>query len=77
MPQTPDQPRPRWFKSSFSEPNTQCVETAFLPGRTLVRDSKLGDASPVLHLPTTEMRALLDAAKAGHLDDLIVVSRPA
>lgn len=38
----------RWFKSSYSSANAECVEAAFVPRHRLVRDSKLGEASPVL-----------------------------
>jgi hypothetical protein len=46
----------------------QCVEVAFLPGRRLVRDSKLGDASPVLAVSTAEWSTFTAVLKAGRLD---------
>ncbi|MEU4212123.1 DUF397 domain-containing protein [Streptomyces sp. NPDC026206] len=36
--------RPPWFKSSYSQPDANCVEVAIPPGMVLVRDSKLGSA---------------------------------
>ncbi len=68
MGNTPDQPRLRWFKSSFSAANTSCVETAFLLDRTLLRDSKLGDASPVLTFTDTEWAAFTAGVRAGEFD---------
>lgn len=59
-----------WFKSSFSHDNG-CVETAILEDGTIgVRDSKLGDDSPVLTFSRTELRAFLDSARSGEFDDL-------
>jgi hypothetical protein len=60
----------RWRKSSFSGDNGGCFEFAPSTVGVAVRDSKLGDASPLLHFTTTEMQAMLDGAKAGEFDDL-------
>jgi len=38
----------RWFTSSYSSANAECVEAAFIPGRALLRDSKIGEGSPIL-----------------------------
>lgn len=38
-----------WAKSSYSGPNGNCVEARIDNGHVLVRDSKLGAASPVLN----------------------------
>jgi hypothetical protein len=58
-----------WFTSSYTAAQTQCVEVAYLPGHRLVRDSKLGDASPVLAVSPDEWSAFTAVVKAGHLDD--------
>lgn len=58
----------RWFTSSYSAAQAQCVEVAFLSGHRLVRDSKLGDASPVLAISPTEWSAFTAVVKAGRLN---------
>lgn len=58
----------RWFTSSYSAAQAQCVEVAFLPGHRLVRDSKLGEASPVLTVTPTDWSAFTAVVKAGRLD---------
>ncbi|MGH3809140.1 MAG: DUF397 domain-containing protein [Pseudonocardiaceae bacterium] len=58
----------RWFTSSYSSGSAQCVEVAVLPGHWLVRDSKLGDASPVLAVSPTDWSAFTAGVQAGHLD---------
>jgi hypothetical protein len=58
----------RWFTSSYSAAQAQCVEMAYLPGHRLVRDSKLGDASPILAISPDEWSAFTAVVKAGHLD---------
>lgn len=56
-----------WRKSSHSGNDGACVEVASAsPGR-LVRDSKLGERSPVLSVPVAEFGAFLDAVRAGRL----------
>lgn len=67
----PNYAHTRWIKSSFSEPATQCVELAVADGQVGVRDSKLGDASPVLSFTPGEFRAFLSGAKAGEFDELV------
>jgi hypothetical protein len=37
-----------WRKSSYSERQNNCVETTTGPAAVYVRDSKLGEASPIL-----------------------------
>jgi hypothetical protein len=60
-----------WRKSTFSN-NGSCVELADLgAGIVGVRDSKLGDSSPVLHFTRTEIAAWLAGSKAGEFDDLV------
>ncbi|MFR9727957.1 DUF397 domain-containing protein [Saccharopolyspora sp. MS10] len=47
----------------------QLVEVATnVPGSALVRDSKLGDASPVLETTPTAMVAFLSAIRSGRFD---------
>jgi len=63
-----DMPDAHWFTSSYSSGSAQCVEVAFLSGRQLVRDSKLGDASPILAVSPDEWSAFTAVVKAGRLD---------
>lgn len=57
-----------WRKSSYSSNQGACVEVADLAtGGQAVRDSKLGDASPVLRFGTAEMAALAADVKAGRI----------
>ncbi|GAA3359271.1 DUF397 domain-containing protein [Saccharopolyspora gregorii] len=62
-------PEPNWIKSARSGQANACVETALnLPGRALLRDSKLGEASPVLAASTAGFAAFLGAVKSGRYD---------
>lgn len=55
-----------WWKSSFSNGASACVETALHPdGGVAVRDSKLGAASPVLRFDLGEWRAFIRSVRAG------------
>lgn len=55
---------PAFRKSSYSsDQGANCVEVADLPGWHLVRDSKLGDASPVLRFPASEWTAFVAELK--------------
>lgn len=58
-----------WRKSSFSY-GADCVEIGSDSGEALVRNSKLGENSPVLRFTRTEWIAFLRGAKAGEFDDL-------
>lgn len=62
---------PRWRKATASASNGSCVELADLgDGLIGVRDSKLGDASPVLTFTRAEVAAWLEGARSGEFDDL-------
>ncbi|MEU5872337.1 DUF397 domain-containing protein [Glycomyces sp. NPDC047369] len=54
-----------WRKSSrsTSDGNQNCVEARAFEGRFQVRDSKLGEDSPVFDLPAAEFSGLLVAAR--------------
>jgi hypothetical protein len=60
-----------WRKATFSDGNQACVEVA-TPGSdtALVRDSKHPGAGH-LTFSRSEIAALVAAAKAGELDDLV------
>lgn len=63
--------QPHWRKSTFSGGGLDCVEVADLGDDMVgVRDSKLGESSPVLSFRRSEMAAWLTGAKAGEFDDL-------
>ncbi|WP_410601184.1 DUF397 domain-containing protein [Amycolatopsis sp. lyj-90] len=73
-----DSPRPTfthasgWWKSSYSNGASGCVEfNASVPGYVGVRDSKLGEKSPVLVFEPHEIQAFVLGAKAGEFDDLL------
>jgi Domain of unknown function (DUF397) len=58
----------RWFKSSASFSNSNCVEVASLPGAEVgVRDSKDSE-SPVLRFTSDEWHAFLGRAQNGEFD---------
>jgi Domain of unknown function (DUF397) len=67
---TPDFSHAQWIKSSRSEPSNACVQLAVVDGVIGMRDSKLGDASPILTFTPAELDAFLDGAKAGEFDHL-------
>jgi len=61
-------PELHWRTSSFTD-NGTCVEVAYLPaGDRLVRDTKLGEASPVLQYTAAEWQAFIAGVKAGEFD---------
>jgi hypothetical protein len=58
-----------WHKSTFSGQGNSCVEVADLPGNgRAVRDSKLGDDSPVLTFNAAEWDAFTRGVGAGEFD---------
>ncbi|MEV5538027.1 DUF397 domain-containing protein [Saccharopolyspora shandongensis] len=58
-----------WHKSTRSSGNPQqCVEVGVAPGARGVRDSKLGESSPVLAFSRDAFAAFLGEIKAGRLD---------
>jgi hypothetical protein len=75
MSSDPNKPLLTWRKSSYSTGDSsggECVELAPLPeGGVAVRDSKLGDQSPVVNFTQAELRAFVLGVKAGEFDDLI------
>ncbi|GAA2679363.1 MULTISPECIES: DUF397 domain-containing protein [Actinosynnema] len=58
-----------WVKAHRSAGQNGCVEINLrVSGHAGIRDSKLGDASPVIVLTRTGMDALLGAIADGHFD---------
>lgn len=57
-----------WRKSSRSTNTNSCVEVAQAPGVAAVRDSKKGNASPVLVFAPAAFAAFIDTVKDGQLD---------
>ncbi|EMD23760.1 DUF397 domain-containing protein [Amycolatopsis azurea] len=61
-----------WWKSSYSAGANGCVEVNdSVTGYVGVRDSKLGDNSPVLVFEPHEIRAFVLGAKNGEFDHLL------
>ncbi|MFE3187799.1 DUF397 domain-containing protein [Nocardia sp. NPDC059240] len=60
----------RWFKSTYSSSSGgDCVEAAHLGGgRVAVRDSKLGDTSPVLVFASVDWDRFTSAVQGGWFD---------
>ncbi|MFC8008954.1 DUF397 domain-containing protein [Streptomyces cinereoruber] len=57
-----------WRKSSYSNGQAECVETAVLPdGGRAVRDSK-DKSGPILRFTPGEWRAFIVGARAGEFD---------
>lgn len=57
-----------WRKSSFSGGVGECVEVRWSAGLVEVRDSKLGEASPVLRFTRVEFAAFVAGVKGGEFD---------
>ncbi|MET8797345.1 DUF397 domain-containing protein [Nocardia sp. NPDC004568] len=65
---TADQSTARWFKSSHSAPDKDCVEAAFLDGGMVgVRDSK-NPAGPALVFAPAEWDTFTATLRTGDLD---------
>lgn len=60
--------RAQWRKSSYSAGQNNCVEIATADGWVGVRDSKLGEASPILTFTPAEWAAFTAGVRAGELD---------
>ncbi len=59
----------KWFKSTKSGTNGNCVEVASSSdGEIWLRDSKLGEASPVLKFTTGEWQAFVDGVRENEFD---------
>ncbi|SDO89838.1 protein of unknown function [Actinopolyspora xinjiangensis] len=54
-----------WRKSSFSRPQGDCVEVSSAPEVVGVRDSKRGDASPVLVFDPLRWREFVAGLRDG------------
>ncbi len=65
---TPDLTGARWRKSSRSNGTGACVEVGLTESATGVRDTKLGDASPILVFPRDQWTSFLRSVKSGDLD---------
>jgi hypothetical protein len=59
--------RAEWRKSSYSTHETNCVEVATVDGWVGVRDSKLGEGSPILTYTQAEWAAFVAGIRAGEL----------
>ncbi|WP_067710268.1 DUF397 domain-containing protein [Nocardia yamanashiensis] len=58
-----------WFKSTRSHGSGECVETAHLPGGSVgVRDSKLGEESPILVFRAASWDVFVDSLRVGAFD---------
>jgi hypothetical protein len=54
-----------WQKSSRSQPQGNCVELRQRTNAVQIRDSKLGDASPVFDLDGETYASLIEELKRG------------
>jgi Domain of unknown function (DUF397) len=58
-----------WVKSSYSFSNGNCIEIATVPTvDILVRDSKLGEHSPILAFPAASWESFTAQAKRAQLE---------
>src|SRR2546428_570562 len=64
-----------WFKSTFSGGEQACVAVAHRSDAVLIRDTKLGNDSPIISVPPAQWQAVLDIAlskSSGAVDALTV-----
>jgi hypothetical protein len=61
--------QPTWRTSSYTSGGNNCVEIATVGDNALLRDSKHPEAG-YLTFPSSELAALVAAARAGELDYL-------
>jgi hypothetical protein len=54
-----------WVKSTFSSGSEGCVEVDVAPAVVRVRDSKLGEGSPVLEFNEVEWKAFVAGVRDG------------
>ncbi len=60
--------RKKWVKATRSSNTNGCVEGLLVGDDVAVRDSKLGDRSPVLVFSRPAWTALVDEVRSGRLD---------
>jgi hypothetical protein len=61
-----------WRKASASGgASGGCFEFRRRNARIEIRDSKLGEASPILRMDRAEMLAMMDGVRKGEFDDLL------
>lgn len=59
----------RWFKSTRSEPQGECVEAAASLARIGIRDSKLGADGPILSFPWDAWTSFTQDIRIGRYDN--------
>ena len=57
-----------WRKATKSNNNGACAQVRAAEGMVQLRDSKLGEASPILDFTSAEWSAFLDGAKSGEFE---------